>query len=167
MQANELRSETNVLDTLIWNALYEINDPEMPAISIVDLGIVNEVNIQDENVFVSLTPTFIGCPATQMIRKNVEKALEKVPGVRDISVKFVYDPPWTSDRISERGRENLRKFGIAPPKCHLQKVKTFTATCPYCQSENTLLENMFGPTACRSMFYCRSCHQPFEAMKPV
>jgi ring-1,2-phenylacetyl-CoA epoxidase subunit PaaD len=167
MQVNDMLSETKTLDAKVWAALYKIHDPEMPAISIVDLGMVNEVVVSGANVSVSLTPTFIGCPATQMIRKNVENELNKVSDVGGVSVKFVYDPPWTSDRITEKGRENLREFGIAPPKCHLQKMKTFTATCPYCESENTLLENMFGPTACRSMFYCQSCHQPFEAMKPV
>ncbi len=155
------------LDALVWDALYQIHDPEIPAISIVDLGIVNEVSVQETTVFVSLTPTFMGCPATQLIRKNVENELYKIIGVSNVSVKFVYDPPWTSDRISEKGRQNLHKFGISPPKCQLHKLKTFTATCPFCESENTVLENMFGPTACRSMFYCRSCHQPFEAMKPV
>lgn len=158
---------SEVLEAEVQEVLREIHDPEMPAISIVDLGMVNEVIVDGSSVSVNLTPTFIGCPATQLIRKNVEEALQRVHGVQNVAVKFVYDPPWTSDRITDQGRKNLREFGIAPPRCHLQKIKTFTAICPYCESENTILENLFGPTACRSMFYCHSCHQPFEAMKPV
>lgn len=156
------------LASRVLAAVADVRDPEIPILSIVDLGMVNSITCDDDGgVEISLTPTFIGCPAVEIIRQNVERAVLAMEGVTHVETKFVYSPPWTSERITEAGRKALREFGIAPPACHVFAVKSLTADCPYCGSSNTRLENMFGPTACRSVFTCNDCRQPFEAMKPV
>ena len=137
-------------------ALAEVADPEIPAISIVDLGVVERVDVSDEAIRVELLPTFVGCPALDAIRDAVEVRLGEFG--RPLEVEFGFAVPWTTDRITERGRRQLAKSGFAPPG---------DDTCPYCGSANVLTDNLFGPTQCRSTRYCRSCRQPFEAFKVV
>ncbi|MDQ0188685.1 phenylacetate-CoA oxygenase subunit PaaJ [Alicyclobacillus cycloheptanicus] len=164
---HSLASHDADLETAVRAALLEVNDPEIPTLSVLDLGMVREVTCSDGCVEVKMTPTFMGCPALAIIRKNVETRLQQVEGVKAVSVDFVYDEPWTTDRISDIGKQKLKQFGIAPPSCSLLQMKNLTAECPYCGSTHTRLENLFGPTACRSVFYCEDCKQPFEAIKPV
>ena len=140
----------------VHSALAEVADPEIPAISIVDLGIVEQVDVADDAIRVELLPTFVGCPALDAITAAVEDRLAGFG--RPVEVCFGFTVPWTTDRITERGRRHLAKSGFAPPG---------DDTCPYCGSEDVLTDNLFGPTQCRSTRYCRSCHQPFEAFKPV
>ncbi|HWI63791.1 MAG TPA: 1,2-phenylacetyl-CoA epoxidase subunit PaaD, partial [Symbiobacteriaceae bacterium] len=154
----------------LWAALDEVKDPEIPPVSLVDMGLIVGLTVQTGGrVAVELTPTFVGCPALSIIKQNVTDALMAVAGVAAVEVRFVFDPPWTSERITERGRERLRSFGIAPPVRESGGLLTLTEVppCPFCGSGDTHMENLFGPTACRAIYYCDACRQPFEAMKTV
>lgn len=162
---NSVTDESLTVD--VKQALYEVYDPEIPALSVLDLGMVRTVSCTDGRVQVQLTPTFMGCPALAMIERAVENRVGRVEGVHEVEVEFVYDEPWTTERMTETGKQRLKEFGIAPPACSLLQMKTLTADCPYCGSSHTRVENLFGPTACRAVFYCDDCHQPFEGMKPV
>ena len=139
--------------------LATVPDPELPVISIVDLGMVERVEVDAASVRVTLLPTFVGCPAIEMIRAAVGESLAGLG--RDVVVETSFDPPWTSDRITAAGRNALAEAGIAPP------ADPADVRCPYCASPRVVMDSAFGPTQCRSLFYCRACHQPFEAMKPV
>ena len=151
----------------LWQALQEVKDPEIPTISLVDLGMIHRLLVEGDRVTVEILPTFVGCPALDIIRRDVRNRLLQVEGVADVEVKFVYDPPWTSDRITEEGRKQLASFGIAPPRSPGKHPLDIVPPCPYCGAEGGEIHNLFGPTACRSIFYCRRCRQPFEGMKPV
>ena len=144
----------------VRRALAGVSDPEIPAISIVDLGIVHSVAVDDDAIRVRLLPTFVGCPALDLIRQTVGDALE--PFGRPADVDFTFAVPWTSERGTERGRAALRRSGFAPPTEDLATVR-----CPYCDSGEVAMSSAFGPTQCRALFYCRGCRQPFEAFKPV
>jgi len=158
----------------VWDALAEVHDPEIPPLSITDLGIVERVATTEDEVQVDLLPTFAGCPALDVIRSDVEAAVRGVGGDRAIRVRFVYAPPWTSDRITPEGREALRSYGLTPPPgtgparavIPLSVVAAGPRTCPFCGSQDTVLESAFGPTLCRATHFCRSCRNPFEAFKP-
>jgi ring-1,2-phenylacetyl-CoA epoxidase subunit PaaD len=144
----------------VIDVLATVHDPEIPAISIVDLGVVERAGVgEDGRIEVELLPTFVGCPALDIIRSSVEQAL--APLGREASVEFTWRVPWTSDRISAVGRERLASAGFAPP------ADPAEVRCPYCGSGRVVMDSAFGPTQCRSLFYCRSCRQPFEAFKPV
>jgi ring-1,2-phenylacetyl-CoA epoxidase subunit PaaD len=151
----------------VIEALQAVKDPEIDSISIVELGMLEELEIQTDRVLIKLLPTFMGCPALDIIKTNVINAVSTIEGVENVEVKFIFHPPWTSDRVTELGREKLKEFGIAPPPRHIADTGEWQADCPYCGSTYTTMENLFGPTACRSILYCRSCKNPFEAMKPV
>ncbi len=143
-------------------ALAEVADPEIPAISIVDLGLVHRVEVGDapnEAIHVRLLPTYVGCPALDAIRNSVVDRLG-VLGL-PVEVEFTYAVPWTTDRLTPSGLSALRRSGIAPPSS-LADVR-----CPYCSSTRVTMDSAFGPTQCRSLFYCRDCRQPFEAFKPI
>jgi ring-1,2-phenylacetyl-CoA epoxidase subunit PaaD len=153
----------------IWRALDAVKDPEIPVISLVELGIVRSVQIANDRVSVTLTPTFSACPALDAMREMVEEQLHSL-GIKQVEVCFTLSPPWTTDCISESGREKLKSFGIAPPRQHggqIELVLLEEAECPYCGSKNTELRSSFGPTSCRMMYYCHNCQQPFEQFKPL
>ncbi|MGV2941224.1 1,2-phenylacetyl-CoA epoxidase subunit PaaD [Mesobacillus sp. LC4] len=151
----------------VIEALQAVKDPEIDSVSIVELGMLEELEIQTDRVLIKLLPTFMGCPALDIIKNNVINTVSSVEGVENVEVKFIFHPPWTSDRVTELGREKLKEFGIAPPPRHIEETGEWQADCPYCGSTYTTMENLFGPTACRSILYCKSCKNPFEAMKPV
>jgi ring-1,2-phenylacetyl-CoA epoxidase subunit PaaD len=166
----------NQVEASVRDALAGVHDPEIPPCSITDLGLVEDVRISDAAVEVDLLPTFAGCPALDVIREDAEAALRPVSGGRAIRIRFVYSPPWTSDRISEEGRRSLREYGITPPGpgghgrvviplASLHRT-TGSVRCPFCGSEETVIESAFGPTLCRSTHFCRACRNPFEAFKP-
>ena len=138
--------------------LSEVADPEIPVLTIIDLGIVRDVECNDA-VTVSLTPTYSGCPATEAIERSVVTALEE-RGVSDVRIKRVLSPPWTTDWISEEGRNKLRVYGIAPPERRDRPV-----ACPRCNSENTEIVSEFGSTACKAAYKCTDCLEPFEYFK--
>ncbi|MBL0386540.1 phenylacetate-CoA oxygenase subunit PaaJ [Tumebacillus sp. ITR2] len=151
----------------VWELLQEVKDPEIPVISLVEMGMVNKVQVQDGIVQIEVLPTFVGCPALEIMKRNIAEIVGVAEGVQEVRVQFVFEPAWTSDRISDVGREKLKTFGIAPPPELLQIEESFDVPCPFCGSSNTRLDNLFGPAACRSILYCDSCKNPFEAMKPV
>lgn len=137
-------------------ALQDVPDPEIPAVSVVDLGMVDRIDVSTDRIRIDLLPTFIGCPALDAIRSAVETRLAVLG--RPVEVAFTHRVPWTTDRISANGRAKLRGSGFAPPG---------DDTCPHCGSPDVVLDNLFGPTQCRSLCYCRACRQPFESFKPV
>lgn len=138
--------------------LSEVADPEIPVLSITDLGIVRDVDCSD-GVIVSLTPTYSGCPATEVIEASVVAALQE-RGVEDVSIRRVLSPPWTTDWISPEGREKLRVYGIAPPE-----RRNHSIACPRCASEQTERVSEFGSTACKAAYKCLECLEPFEYFK--
>ena len=154
----------------VWDALAEIPDPEIPVISIVDLGVVKNLAVVDGTVSIDFTPTFLGCPALDAMRLAMEATIAERGATPDIRVRL--DDSWSTDDITAEGREKLRAAGFAPPtprpaepvelvqlqRCH---------RCPYCGSMSTKLENLFGPTPCRSIRYCDDCRQPFEQFKTI
>jgi ring-1,2-phenylacetyl-CoA epoxidase subunit PaaD len=139
-------------------ALAAIPDPELPVLSIVDLGIVHRVEATDDAVRVEILPTFIGCPALDVIRDDMRRALA---GFGDVEVVTTFAVPWTSERISATGRAALASAGIAPPGA------PEAMRCPHCASDRVVMDSAFGPTQCRMLYYCRDCRQPFEALKSV
>jgi ring-1,2-phenylacetyl-CoA epoxidase subunit PaaD len=150
-----------------WQALQEVKDPEIPTVSIVELGIVNQVEEEAHGrIHVSLTPTFVGCPALDFIAEAVRDRLAVLEGVESVEVAYVMNPPWTSDRITPEGRRKLQEFGIAPPQPGGSLLES-APDCPFCGAGEGEIHNLFGPTACRAIFYCKRCQQPFEGMKPV
>jgi ring-1,2-phenylacetyl-CoA epoxidase subunit PaaD len=159
------------LEERVRAALEGVHDPEIPACSITDLGMVQRVDVSDQAVEVDLLPTFVGCPAKDIIGEDVRAALRDSAGEREVRVTFVYDPPWTTDRISERGRERLREVGIAPhwerPRApvSLPLMTTSGIACPFCGSTDTKMDSAWGPTPCRTQHFCSSCRNPFEGFK--
>ena len=151
-------------------ALAEVPDPEIPVVSVVDLGMVEEVRVGQDGIRVTLLPTFVGCPALDLIRSAVEQRLRSFD--LPLHVSFEYDVPWTSDRITSEGREKLRASGFAPPTPSQPGVELLVqletpVTCPHCGSRRTVLENVFGPTRCRAIYHCTACRQPFETFKTI
>ncbi len=151
----------------IYKLLENVKDPEINTVSILDLGMVENVEISGSDVSVKILPTFLGCPALSIIQKNVETAVKQLPSVEGVSVEFLRSPSWTSDRITEKGKAGLKVFGISPPPRQMKEDGSWHIDCPYCESTYVTMENIFGPTACRSILYCKSCKNPFEAMKPM
>jgi ring-1,2-phenylacetyl-CoA epoxidase subunit PaaD len=156
----------------VWAALAAIPDPEIPAIGLVDLGVIGEVRIGPDLVHVELLPTFVGCPAIEVMRQQIGERLTELGVAERVEVEVSFATPWTSERISEAGRERLRRSGFAPPvmgtDAGLDELAVLPiAECPYCGSRNTTLDNPFGPTLCRAIYHCADCRQPFEQFKRV
>jgi ring-1,2-phenylacetyl-CoA epoxidase subunit PaaD len=162
----------------VWAALAEIPDPEIPSISLVDLGVIRGFAFEarpggGERLTVELLPTFVGCPAIDVMREQIGERLRLLHLADEVLVNITFAEPWTSDRITPAGREGLRSSGFAPPvpigSSFSGEMLTVLpiATCPYCASRNTTLENPFGPTLCRAIYHCADCRQPFEAFKAV
>ena len=147
-----------VSEAAVRAVLARVVDPEIPTVSIVDLGLVHEVRLETRGIHVRLLPTFVACPALEVIRGEVERAL--APFGRTV-VEFTFEVPWTTERLTDAGRRGIRAAGIAPPG------DPSTVSCPYCDSTQVVRDSAFGPTLCRALFYCRGCRQPFEAFKPV
>jgi ring-1,2-phenylacetyl-CoA epoxidase subunit PaaD len=160
-----------VTEAQVWDALAAIPDPEIPTISLVDLGVVRDVAVDDGRVHVAFTPTFLGCPALEVMKGAMEEAIREAGGEPDVEV--VQDDSWSTDRITPEGREKLRQSGFAPPPPRepggvtMVQLTKAVHRCPYCGSTDTRLENLFGPTPCRSLRYCESCKQPFEQFKTI
>jgi ring-1,2-phenylacetyl-CoA epoxidase subunit PaaD len=154
----------------VWSALEEVNDPEIPVVSVVDLGVIRSVTTTDDTIRVELLPTFVGCPAIEIMQERIRERLASFAARVDVAVSFA--EPWTSDRISARGREKLRQSGFAPPTGNVGAGDRLiplmpAAACPFCGSRRTVLENAFGPTLCRAIYYCTECRQPFEQFKTI
>ena len=160
------------VEIAVWSALENVADPEIPAVSVVDMGMVKEVNVSDGVAHIVMLPTFSGCPAIPIIKRDVARAASAVAGVRVAKVVTTFSPPWTTDRITDQGREKLRSFGLAPPEERgpvlVSEIRLpARAVCPFCGSDNTAADNPFGPTPCRALYYCNDCRNPFEQFKPV
>jgi ring-1,2-phenylacetyl-CoA epoxidase subunit PaaD len=160
-----------VAEAQVWEALEEIPDPEIPVVSLVELGVIRSVDVQNDHVRIEFTPTFLGCPALEMMKRAME---EKIAGLgAQPEVEVISDDSWSTDRITAAGREKLRAAGFAPPAPReatapkLVQLQAQVFRCPYCGSTETKLENIFGPTPCRSLRYCESCRQPFEQFKTI
>lgn len=153
----------------VYTWLEEVKDPEIPVLSLVDLGVITGIEIGDNSVRIEMTPTFVGCPALDMMKSEIVEVLTK-HGVENISIDVTFRTPWTSDLITEKGRQALKKFGLAPPPSRevfadLEILEH--AVCPRCDGTDTELKNPFGPTLCRSIHYCNSCKEAFEQFKPL
>ncbi|HEU5476820.1 MAG TPA: 1,2-phenylacetyl-CoA epoxidase subunit PaaD [Gaiellaceae bacterium] len=179
----------------MWEALEEIPDPEIPVVSLVDLGVIRSVDVSNGHVRIEFTPTFLGCPALEVMKQAMEEKVTELGAEPEVEV--VPDDSWSTDRITPAGREKLRAAGFAPPapreasapragnavgkadgvrpensgspsgRRGLVQLQANVFRCPYCGSTETRLENIFGPTPCRSLRYCESCRQPFEQFKTI
>lgn len=155
----------------IWTWLEDVPDPEIPAISLVDLGIIREVEWQKETLVITITPTYSGCPATSIINFDIEQAL-RFNGIELLELKRQLSPAWTTDWMSEHGREKLHKYGIAPPisgtaACGNLDRKVPEITCPRCGSNRTEVVSQFGSTPCKASYRCTSCLEPFDYFKCI
>jgi ring-1,2-phenylacetyl-CoA epoxidase subunit PaaD len=155
----------------VWRALEEIPDPEIPVISLVELGVIRDVAVDGDHVRVEFTPTFLGCPALEVMWDAMAEKVRELGA--DPVVAVITDDSWSTDRITPGGREKLRASGFAPPAPRtaeaptLLQLQSAVFRCPYCGSTDTTLENIFGPTPCRSLRYCNGCRQPFEQFKTI
>ena len=168
-EADEDHEAHEAHEALIWAVLATVPDPEVPVLSLCDLGIVREVQLQAEGgVHVVLTPTYSGCPATEVIAQSVQQALHAA-GLGPVRVSHRLAPAWTTDWISEQGRQRLRRYGIAPPgRVHnTVHIRPRNLACPRCNSADTERLSAFGSTACKALHRCRACGEPFEHFKPL
>ena len=161
-----------VSEAQVWEALAEIPDPEIPVISLVDLGVIRAVAVENGSVRIEFTPTFLGCPALEVMRDAMAESVRALGAEPDVRV--ILDDSWSTDKITPAGREKLRASGFAPPAPRsagtattLVELNSMAFRCPYCGSKETALENLFGPTPCRSVRYCNACRQPFEQFKTI
>lgn len=158
-----------VTEQEILTALDDVKDPEIPSISVVDLGIITAINIKGDAVKITMTPTFSACPAIKILEQNVKERIAQM-AVSDVQVVTNFDTPWNSNMISDKGRAALLKHGLAPPPKHegyFELDVLSDVACPFCGSRNTTFESPFGATLCRAMHYCKNCRQAFEQFKPV
>lgn len=161
----------NVTEKEIISLLHEVKDPEIPRVSVIELGMITGIKISDNNkVEIKMTPTFAGCPAVDILKSEIKNKILELP-VADVEVKVDYDIQWTTDMITEEGRKHLKESGFALP-AHLRNefvtIDLLTnIECPFCGSKKTRLRNPFGPTLCRAIHYCDACSQAFEQFKPV
>jgi len=150
-----------------WTVAAGVVDPEIPVLTIADLGVLREVTLRDGQVEVAITPTYSGCPAMNMIALEIEFALER-EGFRNPKIRIVLSPAWTTDWMSEDGRRKLREYGIAPPEPASSRRALFgvqAVSCPQCGSEETELLSEFGSTSCKALWRCKSCREPFDYFK--
>lgn len=162
-----MNSQISLPQIMEW--LQEVKDPEIPVISLVDLGVITNVDIEDNKVSVNMTPTFVGCPAMDYMVNDVRETLNS-KGIENVEVNVNFNTHWSSNNITDEGRDAIKKFGLAPPPHydHIVDIDILEQTpCPYCNSTDTELKTPFGPTLCRAMHYCNNCKQAFEQFKPV
>ena len=153
----------------VWELLAQVKDPEIPVVSVVEMGLIRNVEVENDQVKVALAPTFAGCPAIDMMCREIESRL-LAAGAHNVEVEIVFSPPWSSDWIQPSARQKLKTFGIAPPQVHagdLQLALNAPVACPYCGGKNTVVKNTFGPTLCRSLYFCLDCREPFEKFKAL
>ena len=163
-------------EALVRAELGRIADPEIPAISLVDLGVIGAVDIAADRVRIEVLPTFVGCPAIGVMQEEIRRRIGGLGVAPAVEVVISFDPPWTSERVTDAGRERLRRSGFAPPPTQttgqpligLDELAVLpVAECPFCGSMRTTLENPFGPTLCRAIYHCSACRQPFEQFKRI
>ncbi len=158
------------IDPVLIPVLEQVKDPEIPVLSVLDLGMITSARAGDSRVWVEMTPTFVGCPAIGMLKSQITEAM-KMAGYTECEVEVNLEQAWTTDRISARGRAALEKFGLAPPPKmegeELSEEMLNRVRCPHCGSTDTTLRSAFGSTLCRAIRFCFSCKQGFEQFKPV
>jgi ring-1,2-phenylacetyl-CoA epoxidase subunit PaaD len=147
------------LESRIWEALGSVEDPELP-ISVTDLGMIDRVDVSEGRVRITMVPTYSACPAIDVMRQDIQTRVKTLPGVADVSVELSFARPWTMDRMTGRGKERLKQHGMSVPMSRAGPV-----VCPFCGSTNTTIENPFGPTLCRAIYYCADCKNPIERFK--
>ena len=159
-----------MIDTnTIWKLLEQVYDPEIPVLSVVDLGVVRDVKTKDDTIIVTITPTYSGCPAMHTMEMDIRLKLLS-EGFKNIEVKTILSPSWTTDWLSENGKKKLEAYGIAPPVEPTGSVmqlfgKDVTVRCPLCKSEHTQLVSQFGSTSCKALYSCLDCKEPFDYFK--
>jgi ring-1,2-phenylacetyl-CoA epoxidase subunit PaaD len=155
----------------IYTLLSEIPDPEIPVISIVELGVIRKIELEEKSITVTITPTYSGCPAMKQMEDDVRKKL-KENGFETVNINMVYSPAWTTDWLSEEAKLKLQKYGIAPPE-ESTTDKSFlsgkpkTVTCPRCKSKNSIMISQFGSTACKALYQCKDCMEAFDYFKCI
>ncbi|MFL5788932.1 MAG: 1,2-phenylacetyl-CoA epoxidase subunit PaaD [Flavisolibacter sp.] len=174
----ESTNKIEAIEKEIWSLLEDVKDPEIPVLSVIDLGIVRDVKVDSDNeeyikkenkITITITPTYSGCPALDVIRMDIRlKLLEK--GFKDISINQSLSPAWTTDWMTEKGKENLKKYGIAPPNpkqqfCKEEMFRQEMVQCPFCNSHHTELISQFSSTACKAMYRCMDCKEAFDYFK--
>ena len=142
----------------IWELLNTVPDPEIPVISVVELGVIRDISFANKSYAISITPTYSGCPAVKTFMDDIKSCLKK-DGIRNFKLELVYSPAWTTDWMTDKTKEKLKKYGIAPP--------SDTVICPQCDSEQTILISDFGATACKALYKCSDCLEPFEFFKCI
>lgn len=150
----------------VWKSLESVKDPEIPALSIVDLKVVRGVTVQGESATVDITPTFVGCPALEMIAELIRENLHSA-GFRNVVVNKTYVAQWSTDLLDATARDKLEGFGIAPPTRSAEVSLELPTPCPYCRSSDTRLESAFGATLCKQLYYCNTCRQSFEKFRTL
>lgn len=159
----------------IWSWLEEVTDPEIPVLNVVEMGIVRDVEMENDQVIVKITPTYSGCPAMNAIEMEIHKKLNE-KGIESFKILTDYKETWTSDWMTEQAKKKLKEYGIAPPKKTDESSENYLiglknsqkiVPCPYCDSTETELQSEFGSTACKAQYYCNNCEQPFEHFKCI
>lgn len=154
--------------TDIWHWLEDVSDPEVPVLSVVDLGVVRSVKLTGNSAEIVITPTYSGCPAMRVIEEDIRAKLAE-HGINDLVVTTTLSPAWTTDWLSENGRRKLKEYGIAPPEHEVDKSVLFATPtvvpCPLCNSRNTKMVSQFGSTACKAHYQCNDCLEPFDYFK--
>jgi ring-1,2-phenylacetyl-CoA epoxidase subunit PaaD len=155
-----------VTEKEIWDLLEQISDPEIPVLTIIDLGVVRTIEFENEKAIITITPTYSGCPAMQVIEDDIKALLKSII---DVEIKYTLSPAWSTDWISESGRIKLKEYGIAPPEHEIDKSVLFAeptkVTCPRCNTKNTRMVSQFGSTACKAQYQCNECLEPFDYFK--
>ncbi len=167
MRQTELH--TTITEEQLWHILEDVKDPEVPVLSIIDLGIVRDVKVEEEKINIIITPTYSGCPAMDVISMDIRlKLMEK--GLRNIFIQQQLSPAWTTDWMTEEGKKKLKAFGIAPPNpkqqfCTSEMFREEAVECPHCQSYHTEIISQFSSTACKAMYRCLDCSEAFDYFK--
>ena len=153
----------------VYQWLEEVKDPEIPVLSLVDLGVITTVVVDNERVEIEITPTFVGCPALDVMKEDIVRVLQEHNAMQ-VDIKVSYRDPWSTDKLTEKGRAALKQFGLAPPPSSqiIGDIEVLEyAACPRCNGTNTEMRSLFGPTLCRSIHYCFDCREAFEQFKPL
>lgn len=161
---------TNINKQEIMDGLSEVLDPEVPVLNIVELGIIRDIVVDKDLISIVITPTYSGCPAMKVIEDDIQKKL-KEKGFQNIKIQTVLSPAWTTDWMEESAKKKLKEYGIAPPEGSPDKRFLFANPkvihCPFCNSTNTILKSQFGSTACKALYYCNACKEPFDYFKCI
>lgn len=168
MKASHIR-QSDLRQSLVWDELRKILDPEIPVLNVVEMKIVRDVHVYGKEITVLFSPTFVGCPAIDMMHRDIRTRLQAM-GFDQVNIETTFSPPWSTDMLDAEAREKLRLFGIAPPALATGDPTAALkdpVPCPYCHSHHTHIENAFGPTLCRQIYYCDNCSQSFERFKTL